>query len=80
MATAQEDTEYYAFRAMGNIVKIQMCKSAFEALRAAGADFRDPPSGGPRSFNYAGKEFYVPDSAFDLFNDLRDCGDIDVLP
>lgn len=80
MATHYDDAEYFALRRTpGFVVDITFSARAMDPLRGAGAAVRDIP-GGPRSVRFAGQEFHVPTSAFDLFNELRRSGDIIFAP
>ncbi len=79
-ATKYTDAEFFALRREpGAVLKIEFTDDAFEALQAAGARLGPIPLG-PKSPRFSGDEMHIPDSAFELFNDLRRQGGIRVSP
>lgn len=80
LATEYDTAMYFALRrAPGGVVKYRVSHSAAASLSRHGAVLRDIPAGGMRG-GFPGKEFFVPTSAFSHFNELRETGQIIVLP
>jgi RHS repeat-associated protein len=69
---------YFAARAEpGGVLQISMTTEAVEALMAAGGTIGPMPNGGIRGDHV---EFYLPPTAFPLFDELRSTGEIIVSP
>ncbi len=80
LAAKEGDAEFFAVRnGSGAIIRVSMSQDAVSQLEQAGAQIRPIPVG-PNSPDFEGDEFSIPSSAFDLFNELRAGGDIDVSP
>lgn len=80
VATHASDAEFFAVRnGRGAVVKVTITDDAMAQLRDAGAVTRSIPTS-PKSPKFAGEEFHIPASAFDLFNQLRASGGVDVSP
>ncbi|GLY67236.1 hypothetical protein [Amycolatopsis taiwanensis] len=80
VATHASDAEFFAVRnGSGAVIKVKISDGAMTQLRDAGAVQRAIPTG-PKSPTFAGEEFHIPTSAFDLFNQLRASGEITVSP
>ncbi|MFG2794460.1 RHS repeat-associated core domain-containing protein, partial [Streptomyces sp. NPDC048419] len=80
VATHAGDAEFFATRHGGGaIIKVIISDDAMAQLRNAGAVARPIPMS-PKSPTFAGDEFHIPTSAFDLFNQLRASGGIRVSP
>jgi hypothetical protein len=80
VATDDSDAIFFAVRkGSGGVIKVTITDDAMAQLRDAGAVMRPIPRG-DKSPRFAGKEFHIPTSAFDLFNQLRGSGGIRVSP
>ena len=80
LATVESDADYFAARrSRGGVLRYNLSATAVARLTAAGAVPRPIPMTGDPPY-FAGDEFYVPPSAFDLFNRLRASGEIVVVP
>lgn len=80
VATHAADAEFFAVRnGSGAVINVQISNDAMAQLREAGAVQRAIPTG-PKSPTFAGEEFHIPTSAYDLFNQLRAGGEIVVSP
>lgn len=74
------DAEFFAVRnGRGAVIKVTISDGAMSQLQEAGAVTRAIPVG-PKSPSFAGDEFHIPTSAFDLFNQLAVNGGINVSP
>ncbi|MFF7159271.1 RHS repeat-associated core domain-containing protein [Streptomyces sp. NPDC008139] len=81
LATERDDAVYYALRRQpGALIKATISSDAMATLRNAGAELRDIPYGGPGTVSHVGQEFHIPESAFDVYNSLRDSGGIQYGP
>jgi len=80
MATDFGDAAHFATRnGTGGVLEITFTRDALDALRGAGAVIREIPTG-PKGPFFQGQEFHIPNSAFDLFNSLRESGAIVFRP
>jgi hypothetical protein len=80
LATSEGDAEFFAARrGAGTVLRVDISDDAGNALRSAGASMRSIPRG-PKSPFFEGQEMHIPESAFDLFNQLRTGGGISVSP
>lgn len=76
LATALPDAEFFGVRrGQGVVIRFQFSPEAVRRLAAAGM-MRRPIPRGPRSPWFVADELYVPPSAFDTFNRLRQAGEI----
>ncbi|MEM1206998.1 MAG: hypothetical protein AAGN66_27440, partial [Acidobacteriota bacterium] len=79
LATDVGDAAHFAARrGEGTVLDISLSKGAVEQLSDAGAKFGDIARG--KRFDPAGSELVIPPEAFDLFNRLRDAGEIVIRP
>jgi len=81
LATDAGDAEYFAIRRGGRgvILQYDLSAEAVARLEASGAVFRPIPAGAMPG-GFSGQEFYIPNSAYDTFNELRESGHITVTP
>ena len=79
LAVDAGEAAFIAVRRMpGTVVKIVLSPEAVRQLQAAGMARQPIPSG--LASRFIGDELIVPPHAFDTFNQLRDSGDIQLLP
>lgn len=77
LATEKADAEFFAVRRwIGSVIVYDLKGPALSALERAGAETRPIPGGCPPHF--CGSEFFVPQTAFDVFNTLVAQGEIGV--
>ncbi len=81
LATHYADAQFFALRQLGQkgIIKVRITDTAMNRLEEAGAVSRKIPES-PKSPTFEGYEFHIPPSAFNLFNELRQGGDIEISP
>jgi hypothetical protein len=80
LATHVGDAEFFAVRnGRGAVINFSVSDSAMASLKESGASMR-PIARGPKSPEFEGAEFHVPASSFELFNRLRERGEILVSP
>jgi RHS repeat-associated protein len=85
MAREYEAAEAFGLRAghalntKGTVLKYEISQEGVAQLQAGGASIRPIPFGGGLG-NPKGNEFFIPPGAFDLFNQLREAGQIRVTP
>ncbi|WP_327584612.1 DNRLRE domain-containing protein [Nonomuraea sp. NBC_00507] len=80
LATEYVDAlDFVGYYHQGGIIDVKMSGKAFKQLIFAGAQLRPIPRG-PKSPDYKGLEFFIPKSAFGLFNRLREGNEIVVAP
>jgi hypothetical protein len=78
LAEEESDAEFFALRrSRGAIIFVEIEEEALSVLESAGARLQPIP-GTLRSPKFAGSELWIPVSAFDTFNQLRDEGAISV--
>jgi hypothetical protein len=78
LATDPVAAEYFALRRdPGTVLQYRLSSYAIGALTTAGSQLQPIPAGGVR---LPGSEFFIPPSAFPLFNSLRTSGNITVSP
>ncbi|ATB41221.1 RHS repeat-associated core domain-containing protein [Cystobacter fuscus] len=68
---------YAARRSPGGVLEYTLSTEATKSLTAAGAKFGQTPLG---NMHDLGNEFFIPIQAFELFNELRQAGQIVVRP
>ncbi|MEU2226699.1 hypothetical protein [Streptomyces sp. NPDC018347] len=81
LATHYADAEFFALRQAGQkgVIKVKITDTAMNRLQEAGAVTRKIPES-PKSPKFQGYEFHIPSSAFNLFNGLRQGGQIEISP
>ncbi|MFH9677385.1 hypothetical protein ACH4L5_34660 [Streptomyces sp. NPDC017405] len=81
LATHYADAEFFALRqaVQKGVIKVKITDTAMNRLEEAGAVTRKIPES-PKSPKFQGCEFHIPSSAFNLFNELRQGGDIEISP
>ncbi|WP_234486082.1 hypothetical protein, partial [Streptomyces sp. MBT97] len=81
LATHYDDALFFASRQVGQkgIIKFKITDTAMNRLEEAGAVTRKIPES-PKSPKFDGYEFHIPPSAFNLFNELRQGGEIEISP
>ncbi|MFD6286345.1 DUF6531 domain-containing protein [Streptomyces sp. NPDC060205] len=81
LATHYADAQFFALRQLGQkgIIKVRITDTAMNRLEEAGAVSRKIPES-PKSPKFEGYEFHIPPSAFNLFNELRQGGEIEISP
>ncbi|MDX3311449.1 RHS repeat protein [Streptomyces sp. ME08-AFT2] len=81
LATHYADAEFFALRQAGQkgVIKVKITDTAMNRLEEAGAVTRKIPES-PKSPKFQGYEFHIPSSAFNLFNELRQGGEIEISP
>jgi hypothetical protein len=79
LATEMDDAVFFALRrAPGGVVIFRLSFQAVETLQAVGAVRRRIPPG--QAIQFLGDEVVIPPKAFEVFNTLRETGEIAVAP
>jgi hypothetical protein len=79
LATAHDDAEFFGARRCGTIIEIDFSERALALLETAGM-VRQPIPRGPKSPRFVGEEMVFGPDQFDLFNRLRESGEITFSP
>lgn len=79
LAISYDAAAYYyaARRSPGGVLEYTLSTEATKSLTAAGAKFGQTPLG---NMHGLGNEFFIPIQTFELFNELRQAGQIVVKP